>query len=125
MMPSRKTACSLLSPWMKKNEGCHYKNGWLYAGNVAVDSGTISIHDPNNQTLCNDEKRIQSFSDTSLDLFGNMGNVFVSRTYMGDDVFPVYVKLEGKNKPSVMQVLVDYSMEPKYFGFLKKMDDKT
>ncbi len=124
MIPTKKEACALLSPWMKKHEGCHYKEGWLYAGNVGVDSGTISINDPAaiSCTQENYEKQLDvSFGKKG---FGNVGNAFVSHAFMGDDVYPVYVKLERGSepgsKPVAMQVLVDYSMGSKYFGFLER-----
>lgn len=117
-LPKEEVACSMLSPWMKEREGCHYRDGWLHAGNVAVDSGIIAIADPLVSILKDD--KVRSFLDNRT--FGNAMNSFLSSGFGGDGRYPVYVKLSGDEKKvwNVTAITIDFNEKKRLFGFLDK-----
>jgi hypothetical protein len=103
-IPSREEACSRLPEWMKKDEGCHYKDGWLHAGNVAVDSGTIGIIDPL-MDIQSDEKLLKFFEKND---FGNTVDGFFASGFGGDGIYPVYLKLSSKGA-GIDAAMIDFS----------------
>jgi hypothetical protein len=122
--PSRKVACAELSPvkdcctGKEKEPECHYRYGWLHAGSVAVDSGTIAIVDPLVHILKDD--KVKAFLDNRI--FGNALNGFLSSGFGGDGRYPVYVKLSGDEERvwNVTAMAIDFNENEKLFGFLDK-----
>jgi hypothetical protein len=121
-VPSRGKACSLLDDATKKQDGCHYKNGWLHVGNVGVDSGTIIVTDGFGVT----KKYIDMLYKASLGKhFNSQGADVIVSSFGGDGVFPVFVKLKGKGYPMVDKMLVNFNYRSEnMFDFLEKKNDK-
>jgi hypothetical protein len=108
-IPTRKKACSLLTDWMKENEGCHYKDGWLHAGNVGIDTGRIIIKDKTHSS----EKYADGLWEASnRDPFNIYGLNFTAHVAGGDGVFPVLVKLtEANDRIGIDKILINLEYE--------------